>query len=355
MKNAPITSMSNLFFGGMVPSDDGFEMLALDHVTSIYGLDNLNTSIVTDMTTMFFGLASMKELDLTSFDTRNVTNMSYMFSYCVNLQKVDVSSFDISNVTHMERMFGDCVSLTTIVCPNDWSTTEALSTGMFYNCTNLVGDKGTTFDREEDDATYARPDGGTDAPGYFTERINKVYTEFVEATGTLTYYYDDKMDTRPGVTEAYIIGATRFLDYYDKVRKVVIDPSMKKSHMTTMQDFFDGGFDAESFTLLYLKNVTSIEGLENLNTSIVTNMNSMFSGLESLTELDLSSFDTRNVTNTAYMFAFSTGLKYVDLNSFDISIVSYIGFFIGLGAIAVGGLIAFLIVKFKKRDEDDDD
>ena len=322
MKNAPITSMSNLFFGGMVPSDDGFEMLALDHVTSIYGLDNLNTSIVTDMTTMFFGLASMKELDLTSFDTRNVTDMSYMFSYCVNLQKVDVSSFDISNVTHMERMFGDCVSLTTIVCPNDWSTTEALSTGMFYNCTNLVGDKGTTFDREVDDATYARPDGGTDAPGYFTERINKVYTEFVEATGTLTYYYDDKMDTRPGVTEAYIIGATRFLDYYDKVRKVVIDPSMKKSHMTTMQDFFDGGFDAESFTLLYLKNVTSIEGLENLNTSIVTNMNSMFSGLESLTELDLSSFDTRNVTNTAYMFAFSTGLKYVDLNSFDISNVT---------------------------------
>ena len=28
---------------------------------------------------------------------------------------------------------------------------------------------------------------------------------------------------------------------------------------------------------------------------------------------------------------------------------------IGLGAIAVGGLIAFLFVKFKKRDEDDDD
>ena len=31
------------------------------------------------------------------------------------------------------------------------------------------------------------------------------------------------------------------------------------------------------------------------------------------------------------------------------------GFFIGLGAIAVGGLIAFLIVKFRKKDEDDDD
>ena len=31
------------------------------------------------------------------------------------------------------------------------------------------------------------------------------------------------------------------------------------------------------------------------------------------------------------------------------------GFVIGLGAIALGGLIAFLIVKIKKKDEDDDD
>ncbi len=34
---------------------------------------------------------------------------------------------------------------------------------------------------------------------------------------------------------------------------------------------------------------------------------------------------------------------------------SNMGVLIGIGAVAVGGLIAFLIVKFKKRDEDDDD
>lgn len=33
---------------------------------------------------------------------------------------------------------------------------------------------------------------------------------------------------------------------------------------------------------------------------------------------------------------------------------SNLGFYIGLGSIAVGGLIAFLIIKFKKKDEDDD-
>ena len=33
---------------------------------------------------------------------------------------------------------------------------------------------------------------------------------------------------------------------------------------------------------------------------------------------------------------------------------SNLGFYIGLGSFAVGGLIAFLIIKFKKKDEDDD-
>ena len=33
---------------------------------------------------------------------------------------------------------------------------------------------------------------------------------------------------------------------------------------------------------------------------------------------------------------------------------SNLGFWIGLGSVAVGGLIAFLIIKFKKKDEDDE-
>lgn len=33
---------------------------------------------------------------------------------------------------------------------------------------------------------------------------------------------------------------------------------------------------------------------------------------------------------------------------------SNLGFYIGLGSVAVGGLIAFLIIKFKRKDEDDE-
>ena len=33
---------------------------------------------------------------------------------------------------------------------------------------------------------------------------------------------------------------------------------------------------------------------------------------------------------------------------------SNIGFYIGLGAFAVGGLVSFVIIRFRKKDEDED-
>ena len=314
MKNANLTSMNCLFYGA--------DILSLRNVTSIIGLENLNTSSVTDMNGMFFLCQSLETLDLSSFDTKNVTDMNGMFMGCVNLEVVDVSSFDISNVTDMRMMFAGCSKLKTICCSDDWSTSTAQSGYMFSTCNSLVGGQGTVFNGNVTDKTYARPDGGTEAPGYFTEKIEKVYTEFVEETGTLTYYYDDKINLRTGVTELYTPGSTRFTGYYKKVLKCVIDPSMKNAPITSMRTMFEGGFNSETLDNQSLKNMTSIEGLENLNTSIVTDMNSMFSGCESLTALDLSSFDTRNVTNMNGMFLACTGLKIIDLNSFDVSNVT---------------------------------
>lgn len=49
-------------------------------------------------------------------------------------------------------------------------------------------------------------------------------------------------------------------------------------------------------------NLTSITGLENLNTANVTTMADMFSRCRTLTELDLSGFNTANVTDMGWMF-----------------------------------------------------
>ena len=66
-------------------------------------------------------------------------------------------------------MFNSCKGLITIYSRNDWNTDKVNdSRDMFAGCTNLVGGAGTKYIGTYGDKTYARIDGGADAPGYFT-------------------------------------------------------------------------------------------------------------------------------------------------------------------------------------------
>ena len=349
MRNAPLTNTSSLFYY------DGVKPYKLSAMTSIQGLENLNTAIVTDMREMFYGCSALTSLDLSSFNTSNVTDMAAMFSGCSNLASLDlssfntakvtnmhsmfagcsaltsldVSSFDISKVTHMEYMFYNCISLKTIYCNDDWSSSSATSTDMFKYCDNLVGGNRTKYYDPISDKTYARLDGGTEAPGYFTQieakPKMKLYTEFDESTGTLTYYYDDKRSERTGVTELYdpenTPDAVRFTGYYANVLKAVIDPSMKNAPLTSFRNMFYGNMDT-SFKFHELNNMTSVEGMENLNTADVTNMRNMFGGCYSLATIDLSSFNTSKVTDMQGMFTSCRSLTSIDVSTFDISNVT---------------------------------
>ncbi|MCC9081972.1 DUF285 domain-containing protein [Enterococcus faecium] len=71
----------------------------------------------------------------------------------------------------------------------------------------------------------------------------------------------------------------------------------------------------------YLNNLTEIEGLNQLDTSNVTNMSYMFQGMSNLTSLDLSSFDISKVTDMSYMF-YNNGVTSLDLSGFDTSKVT---------------------------------
>ena len=97
--------------------------------------------------------------------------MSWMFNHCNDLTSLDLSNFNTSNVDRMTCMFYGCYNLRTIYVGNGWSTAAATdSEQMFYNCTNLVGGKGTTYDANHIDKAYAHIDGGTSNPGYFTDK-----------------------------------------------------------------------------------------------------------------------------------------------------------------------------------------
>ena len=201
-------------------------------------------------------------------------------------------------------MFAQCEKLETIYCEDDWSSKTKLtaSEGMFWRNTSLQGGKGTKFtSANPGDVTYAHPDGGTVNPGYFTVVPKEIYTEFVEATGTLTYYYDANRKFHTGITEVYDPvnkpNVLRFESYHGQVEKAVMDVSMKNAPLTSTYNMFFGGG-----ATCTLSKLTAIEGLANLNTENVTDMSQMFYNCLKLTSLDLSLFNTAKVTNMKSMF-----------------------------------------------------
>ena len=84
----------------------------LQALTQITGIENLNTSEVTDMSYMFYCCEALTRLDVSKFDTKNVTNMCNMFAACKALSQLDVSKFKTQNVTNMAHMFDVCKALT---------------------------------------------------------------------------------------------------------------------------------------------------------------------------------------------------------------------------------------------------
>ncbi|EOS7756772.1 BspA family leucine-rich repeat surface protein [Enterococcus hirae] len=90
---------ANLLFTGSISKGN------LMNVTEIEGLSQLDTSNVTAMQSMFYGLSSVTSLDVSGFDTSNVTTMENMFYNISSVTSLDVSSFDTSKVTTMRSMF----------------------------------------------------------------------------------------------------------------------------------------------------------------------------------------------------------------------------------------------------------
>ena len=139
---------------------------------TILDLSSFDTSNVTDMGNMFYR-SQATILDVSNFNTSKVTNMYDMFFYS-KATILDLSSFDTSKVTDMDEMFADAQNLKTIYISDKFNTDNVTtSTNMFNGCTNLVGGAGTKYNSSYVDKTYARIDGGTSNPGYFTDIADK--------------------------------------------------------------------------------------------------------------------------------------------------------------------------------------
>ena len=289
---AKVTDMSRMFY----------------NCSSLTSLDvtYFNTEEVRNMSNMFDSCSSLTSLDVTHFNTANVTDMHYMFSNCVALTSLYLTNFNTEKVTYMYGMFFSCSSLTTIYASSKFVTTQVSnSSGMFKNCEKLKGEEEWKSDKATD-KTYAKIEGG-----YFSGGIPRVKY----ADGTLTFFLTSKETLGENEYGIYGLGAKPDRVWKNpnvtKVTKVVFDPAFANARPTNCYAWFQG----------YV-NLTSIEGIEYLNTSQVTDMHNMFSECSHLQTTDFSGFDTRKVKDMSYMFHNCGSLKSLDISNFNTSEVT---------------------------------
>ena len=238
-----------------------------------------------------------------SFSTYTPTSLSSFFENLTKLETITgLEYLNTEKVTNMRYMFYNCSSLTTIYASSKFVTPQvSKSFNMFYNCKKLKGEEEWTKGKATD-KTYAKIDGG-----YFRDKAydNRPWVKY--ADGTLTFRCGYKKTL--GENEYELNSGEnwpKWFTYASKISKVVFEASFANARPTNCYAWF-----------VNFKNLTQIEGIENLNTENVTSMRDMFNGCSSLTSLDLTNFNTAKVTDMKLLFANCSALESLDLSMFN--------------------------------------
>lgn len=116
------------------------------NLSTIEGLEYLNTSDVTDMAYMFAYSPKLSSLDLSTFDTGKVTDMSNMFYSCSGLTSINMSGLGGDKLTSMYSMFYGCTSLTSLNLSRFTTSNVKRMSYMFRDCRNLTSLDLSSFD-----------------------------------------------------------------------------------------------------------------------------------------------------------------------------------------------------------------
>ena len=283
--NTDDTTTNTLYIqgnGGVTANYDSSDLFYnFSKLTEIENINLLDTSSVTNMSSMFYSCSRLISLDVSNFDTSKVTNMGSMFCGCSTLTSLDLSNFDTSNVTNMSDMFFRCSSLTSLDVSNFDTSQVKYIDSMFCGCSTLTSLDVSKFD---------------------TSKATNMYNMFYNCS-KLTSLDLSNFDTS-NVTNMssmfYLCTSLTSLDI----------SNFDTSKITDMHSMFSGCNELATL------NVSSF------NTSKVTDMSSMFNNCSSLTSLDLSNFDTSKVTDMGGMFKYCSSLTSLDLSSFNTSKVT---------------------------------
>lgn len=239
----------------------------------------LDTSNITDMTSMFENCSSLTSLDVSGFNTVKATNMSNMFYNCKNLTSLDVSSFNTSKVTRMRNTFGYLENISSLdVSLFDTSKVTSMEQ-MFLNCSKLTS---------------------IDLSNFNTSNVTRMYGMFKECS-SLTSLAVSNFDTSQVTSMAYMFYGCKSLTSLDI-------SNFDTSQGTSMERMF-----------YYCSSLTSLTFGSNFNTSNVTNMNQMFYSCPKLKNI-VGTLNMQNVTSASNMIEYCSALEEVHIHNLGVDL-----------------------------------
>ncbi len=327
LNTSSVTNMSSMF-------------AVVNDVLTELDVSNFDTSNVTNMWDMFDGCRGITELDVSNFDTSNVTNMGFMFGNCKKLVKLDVSNFDTSNVnslwgmflgcndlteldvsnfdtsnvTNMQDVFNECSSLTKLDLSNlDISKVTNIN-GIFYNCSSLsqitFGEK---WDKEITLPTLTKPCAGWYSDEGFTNKVVDAGANYTP-TGPITIYANVPPDI---FVKLYTDGTLAFCSNNSQI------PFKELS-----QDY--GNIGGKEYTIAnsnyqpwYDRSNSPVKTVQFIDKIYPVSTSCWFHCCTNLTTIkNIENLDTKNVTSMNFMFNYCENLTQLDLSNFNTSKVA---------------------------------
>ena len=378
-KTSKVTHMNEMFSGtgisqiavngsgwdtsNLVKSYNMFEGCA--NLTQI-NLSTWNVSKLEDTSEMFAD-SGLTSIDLSMWDESIVNSVYGMFRNCKALTSVNLNGWNLSNLedgTTDNRkgsagMFSGCTSLTELNIP---ASLKVFGQNFAANCTSLnkitfLHDAGTVLTFPTAGATYG---------AFYVDPAMKTTQIVGQNTSAKAYsWVKDQRAAIPtlaaqntwykGTTAKSAITGIEIVDSYSGASteswdaSAAQDGSVKAYINGTKLIIAGNGYgkvlaNADSTSAFNaFTNVTSFTGLNKLDTSNVTNMQTMFNNLDNIQTLDLSSFNTSKVTNFYSIFGGNDKLTTLNLTGWDTSAAKDMGqmFYVCNALTTINGLSSF--------------
>lgn len=206
-----------------------------NYLLSDFSLEGFNTENVTDMSEMFAGDYEIIGLSLVFMNTKNVKTMKGMFKGVNKVGVLKIDNFDTSNVTDMSEMFSGMSSVINIMLGNFNTGNVENMSEMFKDCAAIK-----TLDLNH----------------FNTSKVTNMNSMF------------------SGANELRVLNISNF----------------DTSKVTDM-----------AYMFYQVHGITSL-GLGNFNTENVTTMEGMFAEMKGIVDIYLTNFKTPKLTNVSRMF-----------------------------------------------------